>query len=204
MWPFDQPPNCATFTTRHVIHDDKPITRVVHDESDHGWQFLSDEGANMDVALLVGLSEIVAHDRTVLDVADLPPGWVATRTRVGANWTRMRQYADATRVFVDWSEIKSTEEFFDTVFAQCRSPTWHGRNLNAIADSWIAGSINERDPPYFFVFNSLGKTPDDLVQFRDAVLEIVRQSIDENGGRLQTSDEQSDPPNSPIRRELES
>ncbi|MFN5707742.1 MAG: barstar family protein [Planctomycetota bacterium] len=204
MWPFDQPPNCATFTTRHVLRDRKPITRVVHDESDHGWQFLSDDGADMNSALLVCLSEVVKHDNTVLEIANLPPGWVATRTSVGGKWTRIRQYEDATRVFINWSKLKRVDDFFDAVFAQCGSPTCHGRNLDALADGWIAGGINLLDPPYVFVFESLGHTPVDLIPFRDVVMEIVRQSIDENGGRLETSDEQSNAPKAPVGRECES
>jgi hypothetical protein len=39
-------------------------------------------------ARLVALEEIVEIDSTVLDVADLPPGWQAIRTRVGGAWTR--------------------------------------------------------------------------------------------------------------------
>jgi hypothetical protein len=104
MWPFDQPPNCATFTTRYVMTQHRPITRVVHDASDHGWQFLSDDGANMDDAMLVGLKEIVAHDNTVLEIADLPPGWIATRDQVGSPWMRGSQYADAARIVIDWSK----------------------------------------------------------------------------------------------------
>ena len=82
----------------------RPITRVVHDASDHGWQFLSDDGANMDDAMLVGLKEIVAHDNTVLEIADLPPGWIATRDQVGSPWMRGSQYADAARIVIDWSK----------------------------------------------------------------------------------------------------
>ena len=184
MWPFDQPPNCATFTTRHVLKNGRPITRVVHDESDHGWQFLSDDGANLDDAMLVCLSEVVAHDKTVLDVADLPPGWIATRSEVGSPWCRQERYADATHVTVDWSQIQDVNSFYDMVFQACRSPAWHGRNLDALADGWIAGGINENGPPYVFDFSNLDHTPEPMIHFRDAVLEIVRQSIDENGGRL--------------------
>lgn len=97
MWPFDQPPNCATFTTRFVLKDRMPITRVVHDESDHGWQFLSDEGASLEDAMLVCLKEIVDHDKTVLEIADLPPGWVATREGIGAPWSRTPRYSDVHR-----------------------------------------------------------------------------------------------------------
>lgn len=189
MWPFDQPPNCATFTTRQVLENRRPITRVVHDESDHGWQFISDDGANMDDAMLVSLREIVAHDTTVLEVADLPPGWIATRSEIGAPWNREPQYANAAQISVDWSQIGDVNDFYDVVFRQCRSPVWHGRNLNALADAWIAGSINENGPPYVFRFASLNRTPQPLVKFRDAVLEIARESIDENGGQLKIADE---------------
>ncbi len=182
----------------------KPITRVVHDASDHGWQFLSDDGANMDDAMLVGLKEIVAHDNTVLEVADLPPGWIATRERVGSPWVRMSQYADAALIVIDWSRIGCVNDFYDLVFKQCHSPEWHGRNLNAIADSWIAGGINESGPPYVFRFCSLERTIPDLMQFRNAVLGIAQESIDENGGLLETMDALSDALKSPVDRECES
>jgi len=204
MWPFDQPPNSATFTTRQVIENRRPITRVVHDQSDHGWQFISDDGANMDDAMLVSLSEIVAHDKTVLEIADLSPGWIAIRSEIGAPWNREPQYADATEISVDWSQIGDANDFYDAVFRQCRSPAWHGRNLDALADAWIAGSINENGPPYVFSFSLLKRTPQRLVQFRDAVLEIVRESISENGGQLKIADEQSDAPQSPVGRDFES
>lgn len=203
MWPFDQPPNCATFTTRHVLTDHRPITRVVHDESDHGWHFLSDDGASMADAMLVCLKEIVAHDETVLEIADIPPGWVATREAIGSPWLRTPQFVDATRILIDWSRIRCTDDFYDVVFKQCGSPEWHGRNLDAIADSWIAGGINETGPPYVFVFSSVNRTHPDLLQFRDAIIEIARESIDHNGGKLETPDEQIVGPKPPsVRFEL--
>lgn len=60
-----------------------------------------------------------------------------------------------------------------------------------MADSWIAGGINTNEPPYVFIFSSLKRTAPDLLQFRDAVLGISQESIDENGGLLETTDEQS-------------
>ncbi len=165
MWPFDQPPNCATFTTRHVLNQRKPITLVIHDASDHGWQFLSDDGVNMDDAMLVGLKEIVAHDDTILEIADLPPGWIANREFVGAPWIRKSQYSDAALILIDWSRISGVNDFYDLVFKQCKSPEWHERNLSALNDSWVAGGINESGPPYVFRFSSLERTTPELIQF---------------------------------------
>ena len=87
-WPFEQPRNCATFTMRQVMDGSEPILLVSHDADDHGWQFIGTSDASMEDAMLVTLESIVRRDPTVLEVADLPPGWQAVRTAVGEPWTR--------------------------------------------------------------------------------------------------------------------
>lgn len=87
-WPFDQPEDCAVFTTTHVIQDGRDIVYVFHDADDHGWQFhYAGEKETKDM-MIVALVEIVRHDTTVTEVADLPPGWQAWRKRKGDVWQR--------------------------------------------------------------------------------------------------------------------
>jgi hypothetical protein len=90
VWPFDQPENCAVITTTHVLKEGKDITRVSHDLDDHGWQFHQGGGMQTSDAMVVLLKNIVAHDPTVLEVADMPPGWVAVRTHRGAPWRKQK------------------------------------------------------------------------------------------------------------------
>jgi hypothetical protein len=85
-WPFDQPPNCAVFTTTHVMRAGQPITHVYHDEEDHGWQFHYPGEKSVGDCMIVALRTIVRHDPTVVEVADLPPGYVAIRHGVGDPW----------------------------------------------------------------------------------------------------------------------
>ena len=87
-WPFDQPRNCATFTMRQVLDGSEPILLVTHDADDHGWQFIGISHPSMPDARLVKLEEIVRRDPTVLEVADLPPGWWAVRNKIGGPWKR--------------------------------------------------------------------------------------------------------------------
>lgn len=94
-WPFDQPRNCATFTMRQVMDRAEPILLVSHDADDHGWQFIGSTDANMKDAMLVCLHEVVRVDPTVLEVADLPPGWQALRDHAGGPWTRRLRPPDA-------------------------------------------------------------------------------------------------------------
>jgi hypothetical protein len=86
-WPFDQPRNCATLTMRQVLDGSEPILLVTHDADDHGWQFIGVSDASLADGRIVCLEEIVRLDPTVLEVADLPPGWQAFRDDVGGEWT---------------------------------------------------------------------------------------------------------------------
>jgi hypothetical protein len=87
-WPFDQPKNCAVFTTTHVMKEGRDIAFVFHDADDHGWQFHYEGEKSLRDSLVVCLSEIVRHDPSVLEVADLPPGWKAWRKKRGDAWQR--------------------------------------------------------------------------------------------------------------------
>jgi hypothetical protein len=93
-WPFDQPRNCAVVTLRPIVFEGAPILHVTHDEDDHGWQFLGREDADVPQAAVVGLSEIVELDPSVLEVADLPPGWHAWRQSRSSPWQRERRPAE--------------------------------------------------------------------------------------------------------------
>lgn len=158
------------------------ITHVYHDEDDHGWQFhYAGEKSEAD-AMLVALKEIVELDDTLLQLADLPPGWMASRMSKDDPWKRSRVDEGLPEVVVDWEKISSVDIFYDTVLAQCSSPAWHGRNLNALSDAWVTGGINPMGPPYTFQFIACDQVDSELKEFADAVIEIARQSVQENGG----------------------
>ncbi|WP_181016149.1 hypothetical protein [Pseudanabaena sp. BC1403] len=80
---------------RQVLDGTEPILLVSHDAEDHGWQFIGISDASVSDAKLVCLEEITRLDPTVLEVADLPSGWLAIRERVGGSWTRRQRPADS-------------------------------------------------------------------------------------------------------------
>ena len=85
-WTFDQAENVACFTVRQVLKEGAPILYVVHDASDHGWQFLTGEDVTMKDAMIVSMKEIVEHDPTLLEIGNMPPGHTARRSAVGEPW----------------------------------------------------------------------------------------------------------------------
>ncbi len=87
-WPFDQPPNGVAITLRSIVFNGAPILHVTHDADDHGWQFLGAEDADPADAAVVCMKEIVAHDPSVCEVSDIPPGWHAWRQSKSSPWSR--------------------------------------------------------------------------------------------------------------------
>lgn len=87
-WLFDQPKNCATLISRAILDGRNAVLYVSHDEDDHSWQFLDNETFEAKDAALVTLSSVVGLDSSLIEVADLPPGWIATRCHFGAPWLR--------------------------------------------------------------------------------------------------------------------
>lgn len=59
---------------------------VSHDEDDHGWQFLDGESSEVEHLALVCLSEILAVDPMMAELASLEPGWQAVRSSPEADW----------------------------------------------------------------------------------------------------------------------
>jgi hypothetical protein len=82
------PPDCAVISLRSIVVDGAPILYVTHDEDDHGWQFLDGNDIDFANAAVVMLRNIVKRDPTVLELADMPPGWEARRKSVGSPWRR--------------------------------------------------------------------------------------------------------------------
>jgi len=87
-WPFDDPPNMATITTRPVIDGTSWIALVSHDEDDGGWQFLGSEGPVEELVMIVSLRSIFERDSTIAELAGLPLGWQAWRESPGSSWQR--------------------------------------------------------------------------------------------------------------------
>ena len=85
-WPFTDPENLAVFTLKRVVSGEFPIRLVCHDEDDSGWQFLDGSDVATEDAALVSLREITRIDPSILELADLPVGWVAERSSPDQPW----------------------------------------------------------------------------------------------------------------------
>jgi hypothetical protein len=88
-WKFDSPRNTAVIADRFFVEKKEPCLYVVHDESDGGWQFLT-ENTNGDAgrAIVVSLARAVSTDPSIDELFDLPLGWTAFRETSKSAWQR--------------------------------------------------------------------------------------------------------------------
>ena len=93
-----------------------------------------------------------------------------------------------TTVLIDWSVIRNPEAFYDSVLPQTDAPAWHGHNLNAINDSWLAGGICTSGPPFSFVFRHSKDISPDLKEFADTICGFAENSVAEHGGKVTYED----------------
>ena len=89
-WLFDQRPNVAAITTVGVLEHGLPILVVQHYTDDHSWAFLCGTTDCTEDGRVVLMAEALRLDPTLTSIADLPPGWIARRQRVGGEWVRER------------------------------------------------------------------------------------------------------------------
>lgn len=92
-WPFDTPINTAAFTTTNVLGGSHPILEVYHDH-DGDWQFMCGATTASADAKVVCLGCMIDRDTSLMQLADLPEGWLAHRDSPAAPWSR-EEYEDS-------------------------------------------------------------------------------------------------------------
>lgn len=79
-------------------------------------------------------------------------------------------------VTIDWQKIITKESFYEVFLPQLNAPEWHGHNLDAVADSVIAGDVNGIEPPYTIISKNESSIEQNLKPFQQAVLSIFKEA----------------------------
>lgn len=86
-WQFDQEPNVVAITCKTVMAN-APVLLVTHYLDDHSWAFLDGQIWEPSEALLVTMKSVIDAHPYLDELADLPPGWSATRQDAASPWVR--------------------------------------------------------------------------------------------------------------------
>ena len=86
-FPFEDQPNTACIVCRHILSRERPVLYASHDVEDGMWQFMcGGDHLFPEDAGVIGLSEILDLDSTVVAIAKLPCGFTAERESEKADW----------------------------------------------------------------------------------------------------------------------
>lgn len=78
--------NTAVFTTKSVIEENSPILFVFHFD-DGSWQFAgAEDNLSDDDFKIVSLGEIIEHDKSVVELGDMPINSDAKRSNPTSPW----------------------------------------------------------------------------------------------------------------------
>ncbi len=88
MTCFNEHDNTMVITTKDIVLGLKPILLVSHDYEDGMWEFLDGEDVDENRACIVALTEILAMDKSLNELHDLPLGWMAYRNDINDFWTK--------------------------------------------------------------------------------------------------------------------
>jgi hypothetical protein len=95
-WPFPDPPHTGVYLSKAVHSGAESITYVSHDVDDGAWQFLGDTMIKSG-GVLVCFHHPIDSDPTLKELADLPVGWYAERTKPGEPWIRAEHPQEETK-----------------------------------------------------------------------------------------------------------
>ena len=87
-WPFKRGPKARVITTREVLERGAPIVTVTHFRDDLMMGFFPHMHSSKHEWDYMTFAHAYVLDRTLGEIGDLAPGWMAYRTKVGAPWFR--------------------------------------------------------------------------------------------------------------------
>jgi hypothetical protein len=89
-WKFPDPPHAQAFLSETVNKGTEPVTYVSHDAEDGAWQFLGNSMSDGSGPVLSCLHHPIDRDPSLAELADLPSGWYAERSKLGEPWLRKK------------------------------------------------------------------------------------------------------------------
>ena len=72
----------------------------------------------------------------------------------------------------DWA---TKDDVYNAFFTAVGAPEWHGRNLDALADSISGGSINQMEAPYRLIIEGYDRIGPRAKAMADSFINLVRE-----------------------------
>ncbi|HSF63461.1 MAG TPA: barstar family protein [Paracoccaceae bacterium] len=79
------------------------------------------------------------------------------------------------QIVLDAGGWRTVADGWDALLAALEAPGWHGRNLDALADS-LSGGVNGVAPPFALCLTGTAALPPDVAAWLDRVAEVFAEA----------------------------
>lgn len=79
------------------------------------------------------------------------------------------------QISVDASDWRNAADGWDAILAALEAPAWHGRNLDALADS-LSGGVNGVEAPFALHLTGTAALPPDVAAWLDRVAQVFAEA----------------------------
>lgn len=73
---------------------------------------------------------------------------------------------------------RTQDDVYDAFFRAVGSPSWHGRNFNALRDSIETGDVNEIEVPYCLLIKDVGAAEPEAAQMIRDFVDLIKELRD--------------------------
>jgi hypothetical protein len=80
-----------------------------------------------------------------------------------------------TNLHLDATGWKTREDFYRSLFELLGSPSWHGKNFNALRDSITGGKINKLELPYRICISGISRAVPDVRQLLSDFCSLIKE-----------------------------
>jgi RNAse (barnase) inhibitor barstar len=80
---------------------------------------------------------------------------------------------------LDARQWRKIDDFYDALLEAIEAPAWHGRNINALADS-VCNRINALEPPFSISISHADALPEEIrahIGYAAETIQMVREDV---------------------------
>jgi hypothetical protein len=89
------------------------------------------------------------------------------------------------QIKLDARQWRKIDDFYDALLEAIEAPAWHGRNINALADSMVCGGINALEPPFSISISHADALSEEIrahIGYAAETIQMVREDVHRRTG----------------------
>lgn len=158
-------PSCTTFPVFAELSPEDSFVNIFNTVTLHHPRM-----AKLNILGLEDTGSLRSH----MDQLDFKPA-KATWDNTLAFRKPISMLENVQHVILSAKRWRTSNDVYDDLFCALGSPTWHGKNFNALHDSIVTGQINTLEIPYTLTIREISSAKSEARLFVDDLVSLIRK-----------------------------